>query len=87
MAGSVISTVNFHDDFLGTQAQGFEDGAAGLKTALDEALLALHGDASDPGLLAAYQAAFSSYTVFRNAATNTIKGFKEIDSAIIQAAR
>lgn len=87
MAGSVISPVKFHDDFLGTQAESFEVGASGLKVALDDALTALHADASDPGLLAAYQAAFSSYNVFRNAATNTIKGFKEIDSAIIQAAR
>ena len=51
------------------------------------ALKALEGDASDPTKLAAYQTAFSSYTVFRNAQTNTIKGFKDIDMAIIQAAR
>lgn len=87
MASSVTSPVRFHDDFLGGQAAAFETGAAGLKTALDEALVALQRNASDPGLLAAYQAAFSSYNVFRNAATNTVKGFKEIDSAIIQAAR
>ncbi|MFP3527428.1 EscF/YscF/HrpA family type III secretion system needle major subunit, partial [Pantoea sp. SIMBA_072] len=79
--------IEFHDDFLGRQAQGFEDGATGLKTKLDEALAALHEDASDPTLLAAYQAAFSSYNVFRNVATNTIKGFKEIDTAIVSAAR
>ncbi|HDS1817655.1 TPA: EscF/YscF/HrpA family type III secretion system needle major subunit [Pseudomonas putida] len=85
---STVSTpIEFHDDFLGRQAQGFEDGATGLKTKLDEALAALHADASDPTLLAAYQAAFSSYNVFRNVATNTIKGFKEIDTAIVSAAR
>ncbi|CAI3807048.1 Protein PrgI [Pseudomonas sp. MM221] len=83
----VSNPVDFHDDFLGRQAQNFEDGAAGLKEKLDEALAALAGDASDPSLLAAYQAAFSSYNVFRNAATNTIKGFKEIDTTIISAAR
>lgn len=84
---SVSNPIEFHDDFLGRQAQGFEDGATGLKTKLDEALAALHEDASDPTLLAAYQAAFSSYNVFRNVATNTIKGFKEIDTAIVSAAR
>lgn len=84
---TVSNPIEFHDDFLGRQAQGFEDGATGLKTKLDEALAALHEDASDPTLLAAYQAAFSSYNVFRNAATNTIKGFKEIDTAIVSAAR
>ena len=83
----VSNPIDFHDDFLGRQAQSFEDGAAGLKTKLDEALAALHADASDPTLLAAYQAAFSSYNVFRNVATNTIKGFKEIDTAIVSAAR
>lgn len=87
MAGSVVTPIDFHDDFIGSQAEMFETGAQGLKVALDAALLALHSDASDPGLLAAYQAAFSSYNVFRNAATNTVKGFKEIDSAIIAAAR
>ena len=79
--------IDFSDDFLGRQAEALENGAASLKTALDKALLDLKNDASDPGLLAAYQAAFSSYTVFRNAQTNTIKGFKDIDMAIIQAAR
>jgi type III secretion protein F len=79
--------IEFSDDFLGRQADAFEKGATTLKTLLDKALEDLKKDASDPGLLAAYQAAFSSYTVFRNAQTNTIKGFKDIDMAIIQAAR
>ncbi|WWZ16795.1 EscF/YscF/HrpA family type III secretion system needle major subunit [Pseudomonas chlororaphis] len=85
--GSVNGDVSFHSDFLGTQADGFEKGAAELKKQLDGALNALHADASDPTMLASYQAAFSSYNIFRNAATNTIKGFKEVDSAIISAAR
>lgn len=79
--------ITFPDDFLGEQAAAFELGAQKLKDALDKALDDLKKDASDPGLLAAYQTAFSSYTVFRNAQTNTIKGFKDIDMAIIQAAR
>ncbi|AUM69102.1 type III secretion system needle filament subunit SctF [Pseudomonas fluorescens] len=79
--------ITFPDDFLGEQAAAFEAGAEKLKEALDKALEALEKDASDPGKLAAYQAAFSSYTVFRNAQTNTVKGFKDIDMAIIQAAR
>lgn len=79
--------VEFADDFLGRQADAFETGATKLKDILDDALAKLAIDASNPSLLAAYQAAFSSYTVFRNAQTNTIKGFKDIDMAIIQAAR
>lgn len=84
---AITDPVTFHTDFLGTQAKGFEDGAATLKTALDDALTKLHADPSDPTLLASYQAAFSSYNVFRNVATNTVKGFKEIDTAIVSAAR
>ncbi|SEE34864.1 MULTISPECIES: type III secretion system needle filament subunit SctF [Pseudomonas] len=86
MAG-IDFPIDFPDDFLGRQAEAFEKGAKDLKTALDKALEDLKDDASDPGKLAAYQTAFSSYTVFRNAQTNTIKGFKDIDMAIIQAAR
>ncbi|WLG97511.1 type III secretion system needle filament subunit SctF [Pseudomonas sp. FP198] len=82
-----IRVPEFHDDFLGQQAQAFESGAVELKRILDKALEDLKGNASDPSMLAAYQAAFSSYTVFRNAQTNTVKGFKDIDMAIIQAAR
>jgi type III secretion protein F len=79
--------ITFPDDFLGRQAQAFEDGAVKLQAALDEALVKLRDNPSDPSFLAAYQTAFSSYTVFRNAQTNTTKGFKDIDMAIIQAAR
>jgi type III secretion protein F len=86
MSGIGIPII-FPDDFLGKQAAAFELGAQNLKAALDTALDDLKSDASDPGKLAAYQTAFSSYTVFRNAQTNTIKGFKDIDMAIIQAAR
>jgi len=85
--GAISEPISFHDDFLGKQADGFEKGASDLKTKLDAALGVLHDDASNPSALAAYQAAFSSYNVFRNVATNTIKGFKEIDSAIVAAAR
>lgn len=84
---TVNSTIAFHTDFLGAQANGFEQGATKLKEALEAALNALHEDPSDPSLLAAYQASFSSYNVFRNVATNTVKGFKEIDSSIVAAAR
>ncbi|PMY35940.1 MULTISPECIES: EscF/YscF/HrpA family type III secretion system needle major subunit [Pseudomonas] len=87
MPSKIVNPVDFHTDFLGQQAAGFEVGATDLKTKLDAALAALHADPSDPGLLASYQAAFSSYNVFRNVATNTVKGFKEIDTAIVSAAR
>ena len=87
MANPITHDPRFHTDFMGDQASKFETGARSLKQALDEALDALHGDASDPTLLAQYQAELSSYNLFRSAATNTVKGFKEIDTAIITAAR
>ena len=39
MAGSVITPIVFHDDFIGALAKLFEDGAKGLKAALDKALV------------------------------------------------
>jgi type III secretion protein F len=84
---TTLTPITFPDDFLGRQAEAFENGAVKLQEALDEALEKLRVNPSDPGRLAAYQTAFSSYTVFRNAQTNTIKGFKDVDMAIIQAAR
>jgi type III secretion protein F len=77
----------FHTDFLGQQAKAFEDGAVNLHDALNTALTDLQANSSDPGLLAAYQAALGSYTVFRNVQTNTVKAFKDIDMSIVQAAR
>jgi type III secretion protein F len=77
----------FHDDFLGKQANAFEQGAVKLHDALNTALEDLQANSSDPGLLAAYQAALGSYTVFRNVQTNTVKAFKDIDMSIVQAAR
>ncbi|KPA90799.1 MULTISPECIES: type III secretion system needle filament subunit SctF [Pseudomonas] len=84
---STPTPIDFPDDFLGRQAQAFESGAKELKDILDQTLEKLKDDPSNPGLLAAYQTAFSSYTVFRNVQTNTTKGFKDIDMSTIQAAR
>jgi type III secretion protein F len=83
----VIPAPGFHDDFLGEQADAFEQGAVKLHEAMNTALEDLQENSSDPGLLAAYQAALGSYTVFRNVQTNTVKAFKDIDMSIVQAAR
>lgn len=83
----VLPAPGFHDDFLGQQSEAFESNAVTLHDALNKALEELQKNASDPGLLAAYQSALGSYTVFRNAQTNTIKTFKDIDMSIVQAAR
>lgn len=84
---ATVNAAEFHDDFLGEMANGFETGAVKLNEALEKALKELQSDPSNPALLASYQAALGSYTVFRNVQTNTVKAFKDIDMSIIQAAR
>ncbi|AZF10369.1 MULTISPECIES: type III secretion system needle complex protein [Pseudomonas] len=65
-------------------SQDFDESVTDLKKALDASLDKLKGDASDPSLLADYQARLSEYNLFRNAQSNTVKVFKDIDAAIIQ---
>ncbi|MGL4604468.1 MAG: type III secretion system needle filament subunit SctF, partial [Iodobacter sp.] len=38
----------------------------------------------DPKNLAAYQAVLSEYNLYRNAQSNVVKVYKDIDAAIIQ---
>ena len=39
---------------------------------------------SDPKFLAEYQSALAEYTLYRNAQSNVVKAYKDLDSAIIQ---
>ena len=64
-------------------SRGFEDGAATLFDKLQVATDTLHKDPSSPAALADYQAALSSYSLLRNAQSNTIKAIKDIAAAII----
>ncbi|WP_019101639.1 type III secretion system needle complex protein, partial [Chromobacterium haemolyticum] len=48
------------------------------------ALKKLNGNPSNPQLLADYQSKLSEYNLYRNAQSNTVKVFKDIDAAIIQ---
>ncbi|VEB43059.1 type III secretion system needle complex protein PrgI [Chromobacterium violaceum] len=41
-------------------------------------------DAIRPKLLAKYQSKLSEYNLYRNAQSNAVKAFKDIDAAIIQ---
>lgn len=62
----------------------FDNGVQNLQKQVDGALTELSKKPSDPQLLAAYQSKLSEYNLYRNAQSNTVKVFKDIDAAIIQ---
>lgn len=70
--------------YLDGISQKFDSGVANLQEQVDEALAELSETPSDPQLLAKYQSKLSEYNLYRNAQSNTVKVFKDIDAAIIQ---
>lgn len=70
--------------YLDELSNQFATGVEDLQTQVDDALTALAKKPSDPQLLAAYQSKLSEYNLYRNAQSNTVKVFKDIDAAIIQ---
>ncbi|CAI1685419.1 type III secretion system needle complex protein PrgI [Serratia fonticola] len=69
--------------FLSESSKGFDDGVKALNESLDTALESLKADPSDPQNLAEYQSRLSEYTLYRNAQSNVVKVYKDVDSAII----
>jgi len=70
--------------YLDDISTNFNTGVENLQQQVDDALDALTKKPSDPQLLAAYQSKLSEYNLYRNAQSNTVKVFKDIDAAIIQ---
>lgn len=70
--------------YLDITSQKFNDGVDDLQIEVSTALDNLTKSPSDPQLLAAYQSKLSEYNLYRNAQSNTVKVFKDIDAAIIQ---
>lgn len=70
--------------YLDEVSAKFDKGVDNLQTQVTEALDKLAAKPSDPALLAAYQSKLSGYNLYRNAQSNTVKVFKDIDAAIIQ---
>lgn len=70
--------------YLDGVSNQFDAGVQNLQQQVDDALTALTQKPSDPQLLAAYQSKLSEYNLYRNAQSNTVKVFKDIDAAIIQ---
>lgn len=81
----VITPVDSGDSgrFIEQTSNNFDIGVQSLQDKLTEALTELQQDPSDPALLAQYQSALSSYTLYRNAQSNVVKAFRDIDQAII----
>lgn len=71
------------DGYLSGLSDEFDNGVASLNKELGDALEALKADPSDPQNLAEYQSRLSEYTLYRNAQSNVVKVYKDVDSAII----
>ncbi|HHR5887227.1 TPA: type III secretion system needle complex protein [Providencia alcalifaciens] len=75
---------NIWSGYLDDVSRTFDTGVNDLQKQVDEALDELSKKPSDPALLAQYQSKLSEYNLYRNAQSNTVKVFKDIDAAIIQ---
>ena len=72
------------DGYLTNLSGQFDTGVATLNEKLKTALEELQKNPGDPKNLAAYQAVLSEYNLYRNAQSNVVKVYKDIDAAIIQ---
>jgi type III secretion protein F len=70
--------------YLDDLSATFDTGVQDLQGQVDRALKDLSEKPSDPEFLAKYQSKLSEYNLYRNAQSNTVKVFKDIDAAIIQ---
>lgn len=70
--------------YIMTVSNQFDTGVGDLNKQVDDALKNLSTNPSDPSYLAAYQSALSEYTLYRNAQSNVVKAYKDLDSSIIQ---
>ena len=81
-----VNTGGTLDDkgFLEALSDVFNRNVVVKKGTLDAALEAISGDASNPELLAKYQAALAEYTLYRNAQSNAVKAYKDVDANTIR---
>lgn len=73
-----------YEGYIDSIKSKFDAGVQDLSTQVDKALDELSKNPSDPALLAAYQSKLSEYTLYRNAQSNIIKAYKDLDSSIVQ---
>lgn len=70
--------------YIDTISNMFDNGVNDLNGQVNYYLQELSKNPSDPALLAAYQSKLSEYTLYRNAQSNIVKAYKDLDSSIIQ---
>lgn len=83
-AVGTIASATDDTRFLSTLSGEFNTNVAKLKENLDVAFTEIKKNASDPTALANYQAALAEYTLYRNAQSNAVKAYKDIDMAIVR---
>ncbi len=64
--------------------QAYKQSLAMLQTRVDEALLQIQSDPSDPGALADFQAAQADYTTFKQFLSTLITNYRDVNSGIIR---
>lgn len=70
--------------YISELSSGFDSGVADLNNELEAAMAELEKNPGDPANLAAFQSRLSEYNLYRNAQSNVVKVYKDIDAGIIQ---
>lgn len=70
--------------YIDNISKTFDAGVKDLNQQVNDYLFYLSQNPSDPALLAAYQSKLSEYTLYRNAQSNIVKAYKDLDSSIVQ---
>lgn len=73
-----------YNGYIDRLSQRFNDGVTTLQKDVDLALEKLASEPTNPSYLAEYQSKLSEYNLYRNAQSNVVKAYKDIDAAIVQ---
>lgn len=75
---------NEYNGYIDRLSQQFNTGVTDLQDQIDSALDKLASEPTNPSYLAEYQSKLSEYNLYRNAQSNVVKAYKDIDAAIVQ---
>lgn len=75
---------NDYNGYIDRLSQQFNTGVSTLQQDIDSALEKLASEPTNPSYLAEYQSKLSEYNLYRNAQSNVVKAYKDIDAAIVQ---
>lgn len=79
-----IKAGDVNQGYLSNFSAMFDKNVVNKKENLDAALRAISHDASSPEALANYQAKLAEYTLYRNAQSNAVKAYKDVDANTIR---